>query len=125
MAMNRTSVRTPSFLWIVSLLVVLTWLPAAGASELESPLASAQGLLQRILPGRASGFVVEIIPAAGSNDVFEIESRGEKIVLRGNSAGSIASALNHYLKQFCQCELSWCGDQLNVPTPLPPSSPSW
>ena len=53
-------------------------------------------------------------------DIFEIEARAGKIILRGNDAVSVASALNWYLKYDCHCDLSWrCGDQLRLPDPLP------
>jgi alpha-N-acetylglucosaminidase len=80
----------------------------------------AEELIARVLPDRASQFVTEIIPAAEKGrDVFEIESRDGKIVLRGNDGVSIASALNWYLKYYCRCEVSWCGGQLDLPEPLP------
>ena len=40
-------------------------------------------------------------------------------MLRGNNGVSISSALNWYLKYCCRCEVSWCGDQLALPDPLP------
>ena len=44
-----------------------------------------------------------------------------KIVLRGNDAVSVASALNWYLKSVGHCDVSWlCGDQLRLPAHLPP-----
>ena len=77
-------------------------------------------MIQRIVPKQAKQFVVETIPADNGHDVFEIESRGGKIVLRGNDAVSIASALNWYLKNDCHCDISWnCGDQLKLPRKLP------
>jgi Alpha-N-acetylglucosaminidase (NAGLU) N-terminal domain len=42
-----------------------------------------------------------------------------KIVLRGNNGVAVASALNWYLKYFCHCQVSWCGDNLDLPAPLP------
>ncbi len=56
-------------------------------------------------------------------DVFEIESRDGKIVLRGNTALSMATALNWYLKHYCHCDISLCGSQLHLPNPLPQVQP--
>jgi alpha-N-acetylglucosaminidase len=86
---------------------------AADASE------SARALIERIAPGRADEFVVETIPAADGKDVFELESKDGRIVLRGNNGVSIASAFNHYLKYSCNCDLSWCGMQMRIPKRLP------
>lgn len=99
----------------------LLWSFTAPAAEpLGTTSDSARGLIQRIVPKQAGQFLVEIILADSGHDVFEVESVGGKIVLRGNDAVSIASALNWYLKNECHCDISWhCGDQLNLPKPLP------
>ena len=99
-------------------------LRATSVLALEPPtstVSAAQGLIQRSLPlGSASQFTVEQIAAEGTSDVFEIESHDGKIILRGNDAMSIASALNWYLKNECHCDISWdCGDQLKLPKVLP------
>lgn len=83
-------------------------------------IAAARSLIKRVVPKQADLFAVEGIPADDGKDVFEIESVGGKIVLRGNNPVSVASALNWYLKHYAKCHLSWCGDQLNLPKPLPP-----
>lgn len=84
------------------------------------PLTAANGLLRRVLGARADGFSTEIIPPESNHqNVFEIESAGGRIILRGDNGVSIASALNHYLKHHAHCHLSWCGDQLALPSPLP------
>lgn len=80
---------------------------------------TATALIQRVLPAQAAAFSVEIIPAENGNDVFEIASSGNKVVLRGNTPVSVASALNWYLKYYCHCQLSWNGDNLRLPAALP------
>ena len=82
-------------------------------------MTPATALLQRIVPGHAADFTVEEIAADNGRDVFEVESVGGKIVLRGNTPGSAASALNWYLKNVALCDISWCGDQLALPAVLP------
>jgi alpha-N-acetylglucosaminidase len=86
-----------------------------------TPVETARALAQRITPALAPELEFETIPQAGGNDVFELESRGGKIVLRGNNAGAMASALNRYLEEFGHGDISWnCGDQLALPHPAPP-----
>ncbi len=93
-------------------------LPAAQSSA--TPSNAARGLVQRLLPKQAGAFVVETIPSADNRDVFEIESRNGKIVLRGNNCVATASALNRYLKDYGHGDLSWnCGNQLSLPRTLP------
>ena len=75
--------------------------------------------IERIAPAHAKDFVVQTIADANGKDVFEIESKGARIVLRGNNGVAIASAFHHYLKYSCRCDISWCGDQLEIPAKLP------
>ncbi len=90
----------------------------SGRTDSNAP-AAAQALLQRLLPQHADRFVFETISPASGRDVFEIESRDDKVVLRGNTATSMAMGLNWYLKHYCHCDISLCGSQLNLPSPLP------
>jgi len=85
----------------------------------NSPVEAARGVIQRLLPQQVERFVLELIPQDNGRDVFEIESRDGKTVLRGNNGVSICSALNWYLKYHCFCHVSWSGSQLNLPDPLP------
>jgi len=86
----------------------------------QSPVRAAEALVARVVPDAAQHFIVETIPADNGRDVFEVESRGDKIVLRGNTPVSIASALNWYLENPCHCDISWnAGNQLKLPRPLP------
>jgi alpha-N-acetylglucosaminidase len=100
-------------------LVVGATLLLAGA-QAEPAVDAARALIERVVPKQASHFTVEMIPVDNGRDVFEVESVGGKIVLRGNNAVSVASALNWYLKNECRCDMSWhCGDQMRMPKPLP------
>lgn len=122
----------PASAALAALCLALFQLPlqAAGPAEgspavpeaVRSPayLESARALVGRLLPARAGEFVCEAIPAVAGKDVYEIESRDGKIILRGSSGVAIASGLYHYLKEECHCHVSWNGDQLNLPQPLPP-----
>lgn len=79
----------------------------------------AKGVIGRITPGLTDRFRLQRLPADGGSDVFEIESIGDHIVLRGSNGVALASAFHRYLKETCKCHVSWCGDQLNLPDPLP------
>jgi len=52
-------------------------------------------------------------------DVFEIDKRGDKIVLRGNTGVAIGSALYYYLTEYCHCQVTWNGTNLHLPASLP------
>jgi alpha-N-acetylglucosaminidase len=89
------------------------------ASPAVTPEAAARGVLMRLIPQQAGSFVLQAIPAENGQDVFEIDSDGGKVVVRGSSGVAIASGVNWYLKYYCHCHVSWCGDQLKLPEPLP------
>ncbi len=80
---------------------------------------AAKDVILRIAPVMSERFSLEIIPAENGLDVFEFEAMDNHLILRGNTGVSICSGFNRYLQDYCRCELSWCGDQLNIPDILP------
>ncbi|TPG66419.1 alpha-N-acetylglucosaminidase [Hymenobacter nivis] len=80
---------------------------------------AADSLIARTVLAKAANFVVEELPAAEGKDVFEIESKGDKIVLRGNDAGVIGSALYYYLREYAHCQITWNGVNMRLPAVLP------
>ncbi len=91
-----------------------------GDEAVPDPAAAVHGLIQRLLPAQSGSFTLERIPADAGRDVFEIETRDDSVILRGNNGVSLASALNWYLKYYCQCHHSFTGgSQLKLPRPLP------
>lgn len=81
---------------------------------------SARDVIDRITPGVSSAIRIEFIKSEGGNDAFEIASEGTTLILRGSNALSVTAAWNWYLRNMCHAEVSWCGDQLRLPRPLPP-----
>jgi alpha-N-acetylglucosaminidase len=82
-------------------------------------MAASKALLQRIVPKHASQFSIEALHSNANKDYFEIESKNNKIVLRGTSGVAIASALYHYLNEFCHAQITWNGENLKLPAVLP------
>ncbi|MBW7864423.1 MAG: alpha-N-acetylglucosaminidase [Candidatus Hydrogenedentes bacterium] len=97
------------------LLTLMLFAPMA----LADTVSAARGLIGRVLPDNADLFSVEVIPQENSLDVFEVESVGGKIVLRGSSGVAAASALNWYLRQYCLVQISWRGGPVTLPDPPP------
>lgn len=81
--------------------------------------STAYDLIGRIIPAKKTLFVVEALPEQEGKDVFEIESRNGKIILRGNNGTAIASALYYYLDEYCHCQITWNGTNLHLPEKLP------
>ena len=92
----------------------------ASSATQEAQRQAALGLLGRLLPAYVDQFEMEMVSPENGYDVFEIESKNNKIILRGSSGVALASALNFYLKNNCHCHLSYCGNQMNLPEKLPP-----
>ncbi|MEA3225255.1 MAG: alpha-N-acetylglucosaminidase, partial [Planctomycetota bacterium] len=88
----------------------------------DSSVKATRGLLDRLLPTyqHKGAFEFRIIPQDEGKDVFEIETRNGRVIIRGNNGVSLATGLNWYLKHYCHCHVSWRGSQLNLPDPLPP-----
>lgn len=79
-------------------------------------------LLKRILGGRARDFIVSVNKTFSNDtlDVCELRStKNNKIVAIGNTGVAVTSGIYNYLKYFCNCHVSWSGNQLNLPRPLP------
>ena len=81
--------------------------PAQDAPPVTASLMAANDLIRRVLPQQADRFSVELTPAADGLDVFEIEAKAERIVLRGNSGLSIAMAFNWYLRYEAKVNFDW------------------
>jgi len=95
----------------------------APAAPADAAVAAAN-LARRVLKDRADAFAFETIPADAGRDVFEVESAGGKVVVRGNSGVSMAVGLNWYLRHRCRCNVSLCGSNVNLPRELPEVRPA-
>lgn len=76
------------------------------------------GLLERIDKGASHKFVIEL--KKGDKDFFELDQKGKKVVVRGNTYVNIATGLNWYLKYYAGIHLTWNGMQAKLPDVLPP-----
>jgi alpha-N-acetylglucosaminidase len=82
-------------------------------------MQASYALIKRIIPKQASSFVIEPLQQQNGKDVFEIECRNNKIILRGNNGVAVASALYYYLTEYGHCQVTWNGTNLNLPKELP------
>lgn len=99
------------------LLMVVALFAACSSGSVSKDVL--QGLTHRILtPEESSHFVFEEIEADGK-DRFELISKNGKIYIRGNNPVAMASGLNWYLKYYAGSSVSWSGNQINLPHPLP------
>lgn len=107
--------------FLLLFLAMLLWRSAF--SRLEGPKSPGEkavySLIQRVLPAYAPYFTVSFIEKSRGKDVFELEMADDKIVLRGSSGVSVASAFNYYLKNYAHCDISWNGSNIHLPQQLP------
>lgn len=96
------------------LLTVLTCLCFSLAQLWSNPI---NGLLERIDPGASKKFIIQV--KKGQSDFFELDQKGDKIVIRGNNYINIATGLNWYLKYYAGIHLSWNGMTAELPESLP------
>jgi alpha-N-acetylglucosaminidase len=96
----------------------------AVAAHAQTPrpvdLAAARALIARVVPANAASFEVAAIPADAGQDVFEVRSRGDRIVLGGSSGVAIASALNWYLEHVAGVNASLPLEPITLRAPLAP-----
>ena len=75
------------------------------------------GLLERIDRGASKKFIIQQVKS--DVDFFELDQKGSKPVIRGNSWVNIATGLNWYLKHHAGIHLTWNQMQAKLPAQLP------
>lgn len=86
-------------------------------STLSLQAGPVQDLLERIAPGSSKHFVIERQKSA--TDFFELDSKGGKVVIRGNNYVNIAAGLHWYLKYHAGVLLTWNRMKAELPEQLP------
>lgn len=74
-------------------------------------------MLERIDKGAKSKFKIEKVDS--KQDFFELDQRGSKVVVRGNTWVNIASGINWYLKYYVGVQLTWNNPTAKLPAVLP------
>ena len=105
-----------------AMMVVTMSASAIGApdSQLVDDVGQAKALASRLSPALAAKVEFHQIDAEQGRDVFTLESRGGKVAIGGNNAGSMAVGLNRYLNRYCKVTVSWYADvAVKLPKALP------
>ena len=106
-------------LFSLAALLILCAVSSCSQAGQSPDAAAARALAGRIIPGQARHFVFETLPA-DSCDFFTLRSEGNKIVIGGNNANSMAVGLNYYLKYYCHVNIGWFAwDKGPMPKTLP------
>ena len=84
-------------------------------------ISTVRGLVHRMFPSYEHAFTFKKINSKA--DVFSLQSKGGKIIISGNNANSMATALNHYMKYYCKVDVGWFkSDAYELPA-TPPRVP--
>ncbi len=80
----------------------------------------ARELIRRTIGDRDGTFDIRIgEPREDGKDWYSLYGENGRIVIEGNNGISVASAFKAWLEDCCHCQVSWCGDNLSLPEPLP------
>ncbi|MES2418389.1 MAG: alpha-N-acetylglucosaminidase [Bacteroidota bacterium] len=94
-------------------------------SEINSPLKSVdngeiRAMIARLLPAKSDSFILETIVPKNYTDSFCLESKDDKILIKGTNALAMAKGFNYYLKNYCHISVTWYAkDRLIPPAQLP------
>ncbi|MBR5085936.1 MAG: alpha-N-acetylglucosaminidase [Muribaculaceae bacterium] len=102
---------------IISIAIILCF----AINALANDIYQAQALAERLSPRLAKKVTFELVTSMTNGvDIFTLESRGDKVVIGGNNANSMAVGLNRYLNRYCMTTVSWYGDVgVDLPSILP------
>ena len=86
--------------------------------ETDPEVLAMRGLINRVIPEFSDQIKLERLN--DTIDRYEFEWKGNKLVIRGNNANSMAVGLNRYLKYYCKAEFPWFMEEaLEMPQQLP------
>ena len=78
------------------------------------------GIIERRLGKEyKSWFTLELAENADGYDFYELSTVNGKVHVKGNDGVSLATGINHYLKYYCNVNISQVGDQVNMPSQIP------
>lgn len=90
----------------VAFLSCLILISCSGNKEEQA----VKALAKRIIPEFAGDFKFDIQTPEAEEDFFTIEQKGQKILITGNNANSLAAGLNYYLQNYANVYISWYED---------------
>jgi len=88
-------------------------------SATATDLTPVADLAERVVPWLAKNIVLISIPKEHGLDVFELETKNGKLIVRASGAPSAAMGLNHYLKYYCHRSVSHVGNNIRPVGELP------
>ncbi|MEO5943858.1 MAG: alpha-N-acetylglucosaminidase [Ferruginibacter sp.] len=104
------------FAFLLSLVVNTIQAKTIPSAAIEEVTA----LINRVAPGKAENFVLELMPGTDGRDSFFIESQANKIYIKGTNGLALSKGFNYYLNNYCHTTVSWyLKDPIVIPQTLP------
>ena len=111
--MNTKLLKLSRYILLVSFVISIN------SCTTENNKNQLEELVNRLIPTHVGNFIFEEIATNDSIDYFELESKRNKIIIRGSNPSSMGAGLNWYLKYYCNSHISWNSKNLNLPENLP------
>ncbi|MEZ4907791.1 MAG: alpha-N-acetylglucosaminidase [Saprospiraceae bacterium] len=101
-------------------LILLIFLGISSCQQETKKYPEIYQLIDRILPGKSSQFVIEDLKSEDGKEQFELSSKNNKIVIKGTDKLAMAKAFDLYLSDYCNIRVSWLKDDTIIqPINLP------
>jgi len=100
----------------LSLVICLFLINALNVFAAYQPV---KDLAQRRVPWLASSLVFDSITTENGKDVFILQTKNNKLIIKASGENAAAKALGYYLKYYCDRSMSHMGDNLSVVVGLP------
>ncbi|WP_262700767.1 MULTISPECIES: alpha-N-acetylglucosaminidase TIM-barrel domain-containing protein [Streptomyces] len=94
---------------------------AADGSTRPFDTAPATAALRRLVPAHHQQVTLRAV-VAGSGDHFRVTGRAGRITVEGTSPAVLLAGFHRYLARAAKADISWNGEQLNLPRLLPAPS---
>ena len=83
-------------------------------------IEAVRDLIERLVPEKAKYFDLENLSSAEGTEKFDLESLGNRIIIKGTSSLALAKGFDYYLNNFCHTSVSWyAADSIVMPEKLP------
>ncbi|VDH90347.1 alpha-N-acetylglucosaminidase [Mytilus galloprovincialis] len=78
-------------------------------------------LIQRVVGARASQFKATVDPTIAEKkiDAFHLYHSNGTVSVKGSTGVAVAMGIYYYLSNYCNCQITWGGQQLHIPKELP------
>ncbi len=103
----------------LTVLAAVMLVAIAAVAAVDNDVLQARALARRLSMALSDKVEFKKIGTDGHKDVFTLESRGGKVIIGGNNAGSMAVGLNRYLNRYCRVTVSWYSGVTDLPGVLP------